>query len=158
MTRATVSREFVLPAKPEDFVGEVRVQVQLENYDDWSAARAGYLSGDLVRAVTVDMLVDTGAANLLLGRDVVEQLGLAHLGTMVVEYADGRRDELDVAGIVRLSVGGRVAEVRALVGPESIEPLLGQVPLEILDLLVDCSQQRLVPRPDSPINPFSKLK
>jgi len=158
MTRATISRGFVLPAKPEDFVGEVRVGVKLENYDDWSAARAGSLSTDSVRSVEVPMLVDTGAAHLFLGRDLAERLGLAHLGTIDVEYADGRTDELDLVGLVRVSVGDRIAEVRAIVGPRGAEPLLGQVPLEILDLLVDCGQQRLVPRPGSPLRPFAKLK
>jgi clan AA aspartic protease len=158
MTRATISRGFVLPAKPEDFVGEVKVSVELENYDDWSAARSGYLAVDMIRTERVEMLVDTGAANLFLPADLVERLGLAQLGTSAVEYADGRRDELNVAGIVRVSVAGRTAEVRALVGPEGTEPLLGQVPLEILDLLVDCTRQRLVPRPESPSQPFSKLK
>jgi len=31
-----------------------------------------------------------------------------------------------------------------------IEPLLGQIPLEEMDLVVDCSNKRLIPNPSSP--------
>jgi predicted aspartyl protease len=158
MKKATVSGAFRLPPARGEFVGEVRIDVDLQNYDDWSAARSGYLAEELVRHKTIPMLVDTDAANLFLPRELVDELGLSALGSTSVEYADGRREQLDVAGVARLSVAGRTAEVRCIVGPVGVEALLGQVPLKILDLLVDCGSQRLVPRPDSPDRPFSKLK
>ena len=37
-------------------------------------------------------------------------------------------------------------------------PLLGQVVLEMLHFLVDCKNQRLVPRPESPNGTFYRLK
>jgi clan AA aspartic protease len=156
--RMSISTAFVLPAKPEDYVGEVRVPLVLENYVDWSNARAGLLSQDSVRGTEVTALVDTGASMLVLPEDVVDVLGLEILGSSIVEYADGRRGEIRNAGIVRVSVSGRVAEARCLVGPAGSEPLLGQLILEITDLLVDCSRQQLVPRPESPYMPSYKLK
>jgi hypothetical protein len=36
--------------------------------------------------------------------------------------------------------------------------LLGQIVLEEADLLVDCANQRLIPRPESPYLPTLKLK
>jgi clan AA aspartic protease len=153
-----ISSAFVLPAKPEDYVGEVRVPLLLENYVDWSNARSGLLSEDSVRRVELTALVDTGATMLVLPEDVVKALGLEMLGTSIVEYADGRRSEVQNAGIVRVGVSGRAAEARCLVGPAGSEALLGQLILEITDLLVDCSRQQLVPRPESPYMPSYKLK
>jgi len=45
-----------------------------------------------------------------------------------------------------------------IVGPPLSEPLLGQIVLERLDLLADCQNQRLTPRPESPYYPLLKLK
>lgn len=49
-------------------------------------------------------------------------------------------------------------ETECVVGPPGSEPLLGQIVLERLDLLVDCAQEKLVPRPESPYLPLLKLK
>ena len=158
MTRATISRGFVLPAKPEDFVGEVRVSVELQNYDDVRDAARGRLSNDSIRRATIDVLVDTGASMLVLPRDLVESLGLETIDRSAVEYADGRRDEVDVAGMVRVVASGRTATAPCLVGPSGTEPLLGQIVLEMMDLLVDCGRNQLVPRPESPYMPSYKIK
>jgi clan AA aspartic protease len=158
MTRATISRGFVLPAKPEDFVGEVRVTVTLENLIDRELAKRDIIADGAVRAVTVDILVDTGASMLVLPRDIVESLGLDMRERAIVEYADGRHEEVDIAGTVLLSVSGRSAETRCVVGPARTEPLLGQIVLEMLDLLVDCPRHQLVPRPESPYMASYKLK
>lgn len=77
---------------------------------------------------------------------------------MIVTYADERREERPLAGIVTVRIGSRSTNVNCIVGPPGSEPLLGQIVLEAMDLLVDCSQQRLVPRPESPYLPMLKLK
>jgi len=43
-------------------------------------------------------------------------------------------------------------------GPPASEPLVGQIVLESLDLLVDCTRQTLMVRPESPLLPLLKLK
>ena len=45
-----------------------------------------------------------------------------------------------------------------VVGPPLCEPLIGQLVLEELDLLVDCTRRTLIPRPESPNRPLLKLK
>jgi predicted aspartyl protease len=153
-----ISRDFVLPAEPQDFVGEVRVEVPLENYADCIDASRGLAPATGVRETNVDLLIDTETSMLVLPRGLVEFLGLELTHRCVVEHSDGRREEADVAALVRLSASGRTAEVQGVVAPEGSEPTLGQIPLKILDLLVDCTHQLLVPRPESPFKPFSKLK
>lgn len=45
-----------------------------------------------------------------------------------------------------------------IVGPPLSEALIGQVILEELDLIPDCQNQTLSPRPESPIYPSLKMK
>jgi hypothetical protein len=77
---------------------------------------------------------------------------------VVVTYADERKEERPVAGLVTLRVANRSASFDCVVGPPASEALLGQIVLERLDLLVDCAQQRLIPRPESPYLPLLNLK
>ncbi len=139
-------------------MGEVKVEVELENAGDREVCRRGYIREDQIRSLTVPLVVDTGAVMLVLPQDLVETLGLTKVGTVIVIYADERKEERPVAGAVTVRVGKRRMNVDCIVGPPNSEPLLGQVVLETLDLLVDCAQQKLVPRPESPYLPLLKIK
>jgi len=139
-------------------MGEVKVKVDLENYDDRAIASRGLLAEDRVRSQRVDVVVDSGAVMLVLPQDLVEALGLRTLRKAIVTYADERKEERDVAGVVSVRVAGRIVETNCVVGPPGSEPLLGQIVLKEADLLVDCANQRLMPRPESPFLPTLKLK
>ncbi len=139
-------------------MGEVRVKVELENYDDRVVASRGFLAEDQVRSQCVDVVVDSGAVMLVLPQDLVEALGLRTLRKAIVTYADERKEERDIAGVVSVGVAGRNVETNCVVGPPGSEPLLGQIVLEEADLLIDCANQRLMPRPESPYLPTLKLK
>ena len=139
-------------------MGEVKVEVELENYDDRAVARRGFLSEDQIRSQRVDVVVDSGAVMLVLPQDLVEVLGLRMLRKAIVTYADERKEERDIAGVVSVSVAGRIVETNCVVGPPGSEPLLGQIVLEEADLLIDCANQRLIARPESPYLPTLKLK
>lgn len=106
----------------------------------------------------LDACVDTGAVMLLLGRDIVERLGLTIAGRAIVTLADNSRREMDKAGPVYLELGDRADYFSCLVGPLGCEPLIGQIVLEALDLVVDPSRRTVRPRPDSPAYPSYKMK
>ncbi|NOT53454.1 MAG: clan AA aspartic protease [Deltaproteobacteria bacterium] len=139
-------------------MGEVKVEVELENAEDRGVFRRGYIREDEIRSLTVPLVVDTGAVMLVLPQDLVETLGLTKVGTVIVIYADERKEERPLAGIVTVKVGKRLTSVNCVVGPPNSEALLGQIVLEAMDLLVDCAQQKLVPRPESPYLPLLKIK
>jgi len=139
-------------------MGEVKDEVELENAGDREVARRGYLQEGQIRSVKVPILVDSGAVMLMLPQDLVEALGLNEVGKAIVTYADERKEERPIAGIVTVKIGSRNTSVNCVVGPPNSEPLLGQVVLETLDLLIDCAQQKLIPRPESPFLPLLKLK
>ena len=78
-------------------MGEVRVTVRLTNRLDEVLVRRGLLTPEEVRTCEVVALVDTGAVRTVLPPDVAARLGLGTFGHEVVEYADGRRDLIDLA-------------------------------------------------------------
>ncbi len=139
-------------------MGEVKVELELENALDRERMRLGQISEQQVRLARVQALVDSGAVMLVLPQDLVEALGLREVGKAIVTYADERREERPLAGIVTVRVGNRTTSLNCVVGPPNSEALLGHVVLGTTDLLVDCTQQKLVPRPESPFLPLLKLK
>jgi clan AA aspartic protease len=139
-------------------MGEVRVRVKLENYDDRVLSRNGNLAESAIRAKEVEAVVDTGAVMNLLPQDLVEALGLRIVGKTIVALADEQRIELDVANSLTFTVAGRTWSTDCLVGPPGCEILLGQLVLERLDLIVDPLRRTLTPRPESPYLPTLKLK
>jgi len=78
-------------------------------------------------------LTDSGAVMLTLPQDLVEALGLREKGKVIVTYADERKEERPIAGIVTVRVGNRSTDVNCIVGPPNSEPLLGQIVLEAMD-------------------------
>jgi clan AA aspartic protease len=139
-------------------MGEVKVEVELENALDRERCLLGEIAEERVRSTRIRALVDSGAVLLVLPQDLVEALGLREVGKAIVTYADERKEERPLAGIVTVRVGNRTTSLNCVVGPPGSEPLLGQVALETMDLLVDCTQQKLTPRPESPFLPLLKLK
>ena len=87
-------------------MGEIVVNVGLENYVDRSTAKSG-LRTEPVRRTHVDGVVDTGAVMIMLPENVVERLGLEPLRTAIVTCADERREERQVAGPVAIEVCDR---------------------------------------------------
>jgi clan AA aspartic protease len=139
-------------------MGEVRVQLRLENAGDRILADAGHLDASAVRDASVEALVDTGAVMALLPQDLVERLGLPTNGSIIVTLANEQRVELPRARHFSLAIGDREMDTDCLVGPPQCEPLVGQLVLERLDLIVDPLQRTVTPRPESPFLPSLKLK
>jgi len=137
-------------------MGEVRVDVKLTNVIDEGLVRRGLARPESVRSYRANALVDTVAVRLVIPSFVAEQLGLARIGKRVAEYADGRRDEIDVTEPVYVEVLGRGTADQALVLGDEV--LIGQTVLETTDLQVDCLNQRLIPNPAHPDQPITKVK
>ena len=139
-------------------MGEIVVDAELENPIDRGVFERGYGKESDIRRTSVRAVVDTGAVMLMLPQNVVERLGAAVSGTVIVTYADERREERPTAGPFTLRLCNRSMPVDCIVGPPLSEPLIGQIVLERLDLIADCTNRILVPRPESPDYPLLKLK
>jgi len=110
-----------------------------------------------VRTEEIEALVDTGATMMMLPADVVARLGVPVKDHRKVRYADGRVEEVPLVTGIRIDVRGRNAVVSALVGAAGSTPLLGQIPLEEMDFVVDPKSRELRPNPASPDAPALDL-
>lgn len=137
-------------------MGEVIVQVKLTNTIDKGMARRGLLAGDQIRMVTLKATVDTGAVNCVVPAFVADTLGLGRVFHQSVEYADGRRETVDVTEPVLLEIEGRLTYEQCLV--LGAEVLIGQTALESTDLHVDCREGRVLPNPAHPYQPVLKVR
>jgi predicted aspartyl protease len=128
-------------------MGRVTVAAMIENLDDAMRAERGELPIDQLRRLNVaNALVDTGATNLSLPSSLIQKLGLTLHRRRQSMTAAGPR-ELAVYNPVRLTIQDRdcVAEVTDL--PEGCPVLIGQLPLEAMDWVVDTKGQRLIGNP-----------
>jgi predicted aspartyl protease len=129
-------------------MGKVIVSARIENLQDSYEAEKGVLPAGDVRTVEVsDALVDTGATMLSLPRRLIAQLGLTRRRTRTARTAAGVVS-FGIYGAVRLTVQGRDCIIEAAEIPDECPVLIGQIPLEGLDFVVDPVGQRLIGNPD----------
>lgn len=129
-------------------MGKVLVDAKVENLKDLYLVESGALSADQARAVRIDeALVDTGATMLSLPRHLCDQLGLRRFGKRPVRTSAGSV-ERTVCDAVRLTIQGRECTIDVLELTDDCPVLIGQVPLELLDFVVDPVAQRLIGNPE----------
>jgi predicted aspartyl protease len=145
-----------MQARGDNGVGKFSVEFEVANYGDLELARRGHLLADQVRRQRIPGVVDTGAAKLVLPSAVVKDLGLPMGDKIKVRHADGRRASRHEAEGAYVELLGRHGTFTAIVEPKRTDALIGAIVLEDLDLLVDCQNQRLVPR--DPTGPFFEIE
>lgn len=129
-------------------MGKTLVSAKIENLNDLYEVSAGRLKPEDVRRVEVtDALVDTGATHLMLPRRLVEQLGLERYRTRRAKTSGGMTD-IPMCGMVLLTVQGRDCRLEVGEIADDCPVLLGQIPLESLDFVVDPIHQRLIGNPE----------
>ncbi len=128
-------------------MGRVIVAARIENLADTVLANAGHLKPEDIRVLEIpDALVDAGSTRLALPRSLIEQLGLTKFGSERGKTANGIR-EFGLYGPVRLTVEGRYCVLDVSELPDDCPVLIGQVPLELMDWVVDAKGQRLIGNP-----------
>ena len=128
-------------------MGRVLTEATIENLRDLWECQAGRLPADRVRCVTVsDALVDTGATSLSLPTRLIHQLGLARRYQKQATSSSGVIS-VNVYEAVRLTIQGRDVTVDPVEVPDDVPVLIGQIPLEWLDLVPDPRSRRLMGNP-----------
>src|SRR5208337_3330109 len=135
-------------AMDNEMMGRVLVTVRVENLEVLYRVGQGAIQSDEVRRVEVsDALVDTGATMLSMPGRLIRQLGLAPLRVRQARTSVGTVP-VQVYGTVRLTIQGRDCPSDVTELPDNCPVLIGQVPLELLDFVVDPAGGRLIGNPE----------
>jgi len=134
-----------------DTMGRVLTEATIENLGDLLEVQRGLRSPDDVRRIMVsDALVDTGCTYLALPTRLIQQLGLRKVGEKRATTSACVR-QAAVYEAIRLTLQGRFMRVDAVEVPDDVPDdvpvLIGQIPLVMLDLVVDPNSRRLTGNP-----------
>ena len=129
-------------------MGRVVVKARIENLGDLWKVREGKLKTELVRTVEVDdALVDTGATMLCMPKKLIKKLGLKKISSRRMRTATGS-EMTHIYDAVTLTIQGRDCRIDVSEVSEECPVLIGQVPLELLDFVVDPKRQKLIGNPE----------
>jgi len=109
------------------------------------------------RVVPISALVDTGATEIIVTPEVAQRLGfdLQEVSRLNVTLADGRRASVPRLRGVEIHFGDRSFLSEAIVLGD--ECMVGVIPLEAMDLVVDPKRQQLIPNPAHPDGPCLRV-
>ena len=110
------------------------------------------------RRMTIKALVDAGSVFLTVPEHIAVQLGFdtSEVDKREVVLAYGSRKAVPMIGPLRVHFSERYCDLSALVLGD--EPLIGAVPMEMMDLVVHPASQTLSVNPASPSVPVAMAK
>ena len=109
-----------------------------------------------VQGLEVSALADSGAVHLCIPEHVALQLRLRELERREVVLADGRRRSVPYVGPVEVRFANRRCFTGAMVLGDEV--LLGAIPMEDMDLVLQPQLKRLSVNPKNPNLPLSVAK
>ena len=125
-------------------MGATYAEITLRNAGDITIAGRGLIKESEIRQVIVRSLADTGAGTLVITEAIQKELGLATKFIRESTVANGLKVTCKIAEQVEVSWEDRSMVCRPWVLPGAERVLLGAIPLEDMDLMVDPIHQRLV--------------
>ena len=127
-------------------MGLIHTEIELFNGDDLAFVRRSQMELVDVRRA----LVDRGAHMLAINESIRDQLGLLKVDERLAELADGRTALYDVVGPVEIRIPHRRCSVDAIVLPGDADVLLGAIPMEDMDLVINPKKQTVEVDPTMP--------
>ena len=124
-------------------MGLVHAEIILRNAGDVTNVNRGYINEPEIRQTTVTAVVDTGAATLVINEALRRQLGLTVESTYQAELADGSVETYSLTESVQIQWKDRKTACQAVVVPNGNNVLLGAIPLEAMDLIINPLRQEL---------------
>jgi hypothetical protein len=128
-------------------MGKVITMIKVVNWEDLALLAAGARK-DKPRALETNAIVDTGAVKLYLKSAIIHELGLRPIGEVKSRTMSNRSESRTVFSPVALEIQGRTGRFDVVEIPDSLPNIIGQIPLEDLDWVVDCRNQKLIPNPE----------
>ena len=148
----------VLNLQRKTTMGFVYADILLINGDDLTDFKRKRIAEEEVKRLKVHVLVDSGAIMLAINEEICNQLDLTPLDKRPAQMADGSVIMLDVVGPIEIRFGNRRTNVDAIVLPGNAQPLLGVIPMEDMDVLIDPKANELIINPEHPYKPLVVLK
>jgi clan AA aspartic protease len=125
-------------------MGHVNTQITLKNIRDIYNAEDGKIKEPEIRKATIDVMVDTGATTLVINKKIFEKLGLRAIGEREISLANDATETCKLTEALEINWENRSVVMSAVVIEDAPEFLLGVLPLEGMDLIVDTVNHRLV--------------
>ena len=122
-------------------MGRIRQKAVLKNTGDVLSEKVD------IRTVDVNFLVDSGVAMICLPPSLIAKLGLKLIEKANTLTASGRATK-NIYSAVDIHLDERYATFNVMETPEEVPPLLGYIPLEQLDYVIDMRQHKLIPNPE----------
>jgi predicted aspartyl protease len=124
-------------------MGIVHTEITLKNAIDVGDCKRGFIKEPEIRQTTVRAVADTGALTLIINEQLRQQLGLGIVGTKEARLANNAREKVQIAETVEVHWKNRSMTCEPwVIGSGRI--LLGAIPLENMDLIVDPSGLEVV--------------
>ncbi|MDB5283892.1 MAG: hypothetical protein JWO06_2967 [Bacteroidota bacterium] len=132
-------------------MGLIYVDIKLANTVEEQLSRMNKILPEEVKSIQVNALVDTAASYLCINENIANQLGLETRRTDIITVlADGTQRKCNLVGPITIYFLTRSTVVEAIVLPGDEQPLLGAIPMESMDVIIDPLTQQLGVPPSRP--------
>jgi len=129
-------------------MGYVFAEITLKNVSDLIKESEGIIQKPEIRQTTVEAIVDTGSGTLVINEEIRMELGLKLElgGEHEARLANGVWETVKIADPVEINWKNRKMMCQPWYIPDAGEVLLGAIPLQAMDLMVDLKHEELVGR------------
>ena len=128
-------------------MGQVTVSIRVSNWLDVEKVALGERT-EPPRTITADALVDTGAVKFYLKASLIRQLGLRRVSEVTSRTMANISVKRQVYSAADLEIQGRSGRFDVIEVPDALPNIIGQIPLEDLDWVVDLRNRKLIPNPE----------
>ena len=125
-------------------MGLIYTDIILKNAGDGIRVQCGLIKENEIRQVSVQALVDTGSGTLVINEEICQKLGLEIKGLRRASFANDNKEVCKLTEPVEIYWKDRYTACSALVVSGASEVLLGAIPLEGMDLMINPAKHELV--------------
>jgi clan AA aspartic protease len=138
-------------------MGIIYADITLKNANEMALVKKGVMHESEVKSIAVNAMCDSGAFMLAVPEHIATQLDLPEVESREFRTADGSAAKLPVVGPVWINFKNRQTICFAVATKDS-EVLLGAIPMEDMDVVLDMKNQKMDINPDSPYYASMKMK
>ena len=139
-------------------MGLIYADLEIINTIDIALAKKSIIGEEEIKSLRVNALVDTGAYNMCINEIIQSQLELPFVEKRTGVLANGEIETYNLVGPLTIKFKNRTTICNALVLPGNNEVLLGAIPMEDMDVIIDPKKQTLEVNPEHPYFAQMKLK